>query len=224
MTEDPSHAPRAHDDSAPAIEALLAAIADVTKGNLRARVQLPDGSPERFKELGEGLNELITAWRASELRARKAKRSLEEKVATIEAQMLTIRELSTPILQIWRDVLLLPLVGGINETRRRDISSTLLARIAQQDTSHVIIDLTGVESVDESTASHLLRLVRLIKLLGARCVTTGVPPAVAEMFVDLGVDLGELETLQTLEKGLIECVRRGAQERSADLDDDLADV
>lgn len=190
----------------PVVEAMLTTIAEVVNGNLRARVHTPGGSPEPLKALGEGVNELIAAWRTSELRARKTKRALEEQVATVEAQALAIRELSTPILQIWRDVLLLPLIGRIDETRRSDITKELLARIAHTQTKQVIIDVTGIEFVDERTADHLLRLVRSARLLGARCVITGVNAAVAQTFVEMGADLSELETLRTLEKGLIDCV------------------
>jgi rsbT co-antagonist protein RsbR len=198
-----------YEDAVPVVEAMLAAIAEVVNGNLRVRVHTPEDSPDPLKALGEGLNEMIAAWRTSELRARKTKRSLEEKVATVEAQALTIRELSTPILQIWRDVLLLPLVGRIDETRRSDIANELLTQIAQTQTKQVIIDVTGIELVDEHTANHLLRLVRAAKLLGARCVVTGVNAAVAQTFVQMGADLSELETLRTLETGLIDCVGHG---------------
>jgi rsbT co-antagonist protein RsbR len=195
-----------YEDAAPVVEAMLAAIAEVVNGNLRARLQTPEDSPDLLKSLGEGVNKLIAAWRASELQARKTKRSLEAQVATVEAQALAIRELSTPILQIWRDVILLPLVGRIDETRSADISRELLAQIAQTQTNQVIIDVTGIEFVDERTADHLLRLVRSAKLLGARCVVTGVNAAVAQTFVQMGADLSGLRTLRTLENGLLDCV------------------
>jgi rsbT co-antagonist protein RsbR len=215
MTEDPSRVAGVSGDEAsttadeaPLIAAMVATVTEATRGNFRARVPLTGSSAGPLKALGEGINALISAWRASELEARKTKRALETKVATIEAQVLTIRELSTPILQIWRGVLLLPMIGQIDETRRSDISRELLTRLAQKETTQVIIDITGVTSVDESTANHLLRLVRASRLLGARCVITGVNPAVADTFVDIGVELGELETRQTLEKALAECMER----------------
>jgi rsbT co-antagonist protein RsbR len=189
-----------------AIAALLAAVGEAMRGNLRARVHIPEDAPEALKALGEGVERLVGAWRASEIQARKTKRALEEKVATVEAQAVAIRELSTPIMQIWRDVLLMPLVGGLDAKRSADVTSALLERLTETQSRQVIIDVTGVEFVDEQTAEHLVRLVRAAKLLGARCVVTGVSPAVACTLVTIGADLGALTTLRTLEKGLQACL------------------
>ena len=193
------------------IAEMLAAISEVADGNLRIRVPAAEDSPEPLKALAEGTNRLISAWRTSELRARKTKRALEEKVATVEAQAVAIRELSTPIMQIWRDVLLLPLVGGIDETRSAEITYELLDRVVKTRSSRVIVDITGVEQVDESTADHLLRLVRATKLVGARCVLTGMSPAVAQTLTGIGADLRELRTMRTLELGLLDCMADKAE-------------
>lgn len=194
--------------------AMAAVISEVTNGNLRARATVPEDAPTSAQALAEGINALILGWRNSELQARKMKRELEAKLVTIErAARVTIRELSTPIMQVWKGVLLLPLVGSFDEERSRDVSNELLQRLATTRSTHVIIDITGVEVVDTQTADSLVRLARSAKLLGADCIVTGVSPAVAQTLTALGTDLTELETRRTLAQGLVACIGTSPQER-----------
>jgi rsbT co-antagonist protein RsbR len=187
-------------------QAMMAAIAEVAGGNLRARVDVPEGAPATLVAFADGVNQLILAWRTAELTARRTKRALEEKIAMVEGQAVAIRELSSPILQVWRGVLLLPLVGGFDDSRSTETTETLLSAIADTGAQQVIIDVTGVDQVDEQTAGNLLRLVHAASLVGARCMVTGIGAAVALTFVSMGASLGGLETFRTLELGLRACL------------------
>jgi rsbT co-antagonist protein RsbR len=91
----------------------------------------------------------------------------------------------------------------------------LLAEVARGQARHVIVDLTGVEIVDTKTADHLIKLARKVELVGARCMLTGIRPAVAQTLVDIGVDFGGLTTLRSLKHGLREALRVDRQERDA---------
>jgi rsbT co-antagonist protein RsbR len=99
----------------------------------------------------------------------------------------------------------------------------LLAEVMRTQASFVIVDLTGVEIVDTKTADHLMKLVRKVEMVGARCVLTGIRPAVAETLVDIGVDLGRLSTLRNLKHGLREALRAARRSREGMRDLDLDD-
>ncbi len=131
---------------------------------------------------------------------------LEGKLHTIEEQAAAIRELSTPILEIWEDVVALPVVGFIDSSRCREIMTTLLEEVVARQTKCVIIDITGVEVVDTKTADYLLKVVRASSLLGVRCVLTGLRPTVAQTMVEIGADMGEVRTLRSLREGLKEAI------------------
>lgn len=135
------------------------------------------------------------------------RRSEQEKLDLIARQQQTIVTMATPIIQVWKGVLTLPIVGALDAARAADVMEQLLQRIVTTSAHAAIIDLTGVESVDESTADHLLRIVRAIKLLGAHAVITGIRPAVAQSIVALGVDLAALTPMANLEEGLKLCWR-----------------
>ncbi|NUP12053.1 MAG: STAS domain-containing protein [Polyangiaceae bacterium] len=201
---------RAHGESSSAVSAVVATVAEVIKGNLRARVDVGEGATESSKALASAVNQLIVAWRDSELRARKTKRALEEKVATVETQAVAIRELSTPVMAIWRDILLVPIVGSIDKRRGAEITTELLHQLSQSTAKQVIVDVTGVQLADEETADQLVQLVRSAALLGTRCVVTGMSPAVAQTFVAIGANLAELRTHRTLEMGLRDCINEAA--------------
>ncbi|MBU0494667.1 MAG: GAF domain-containing protein [Chloroflexi bacterium] len=121
-----------------------------------------------------------------------------------EAQRLaaTITELSTPVIQIWDQVLVLPLIGGIDQDRSRQIMETLLEGITQHQARVVIIDVTGVPIIDSWVANHLLHTAQATELLGARCVLTGISPDIAQSIVGLDLPLTKLTTLPNVQAGI----------------------
>lgn len=142
-------------------------------------------------------------------------RELEAKLVTIERQAAAIRELSTPVMEIWDDVLVLPIVGVVDTKRSMEIMNNLLERIVETQSRCVIIDVTGVEVVDTKTADYLLKVVRASNLLGTRCVLTGLSPAIAQTLVEIGADLTEVRTLRNLKAGLKDCLRFLRQARAS---------
>jgi rsbT co-antagonist protein RsbR len=133
-----------------------------------------------------------------ELRIRQA----EERAATISTQQQAIRELSTPVFEVWEGVVVLPLVGTIDTARAGQITTSLLDSIVRKQAAVVIIDITGVPLVDTTVANHLLNSVEASKLLGAEVVLTGVGPHIAQSLVSLGVDLSNVTTKGSLMAGL----------------------
>lgn len=130
------------------------------------------------------------------------RQSEQEKLALIAQQQQTIVTMSTPIIQVWRGVLSLPITGALDAERAAEIMEKLLQRIVEAGARAAIIDVTGVESVDAQTAEHLVRIARAIELLGARAVVTGIRPSVAQAIVAIGADLASLATVATMEEGL----------------------
>jgi rsbT co-antagonist protein RsbR len=169
---------------------------------------LEEGMRVFISELKSGHEAREQATQALEL----ARAELEQKLTLIEAQRQEIHALSTPILDVWDDVLAVPLVGVLDHERALEITEKLLQRMVDTGTRWTLLDLTGVEQVDEATADHLVKLARAVKLVGGRCVVTGVSPATADAFVSLGQGLGDLRCLPTLRDGLRHCLAsRGAK-------------
>jgi rsbT co-antagonist protein RsbR len=130
-----------------------------------------------------------------------------EKTLALERMRNAMQELSTPILEIWDDVLALPVIGVVDSRRSADMMERLLREVEHKQCRFVIIDITGVEVIDTATADHFLKIVSAVGILGARCVLTGARGAVAQTLASLGMDLGPLVTLRNLKHALRECLR-----------------
>lgn len=133
---------------------------------------------------------------------KRAQREAQERLAMIES-------LSSPILRVWDGVLALPLLGALSSERTTNLMDRLLTEIQRTQTKYAILDVTGVDVVDTHTADHLLKVARAVELLGARCIITGVQPAVAQTMVGLQADLSSIVTRATLRDGLKYCMTEG---------------
>ncbi|UQA59428.1 GAF domain-containing protein [Polyangium aurulentum] len=128
-----------------------------------------------------------------------ARRSQED---VIRAQSEAIAELSLPLIPITDDVLVMPLIGPIDERRAERVISALLAGIGARGAKAAILDVTGVPVVDAQVGGVILRAANAARLAGARVVVTGAKPAVARMLGDLGAWMGGVTTCSTLKSGI----------------------
>lgn len=133
---------------------------------------------------------------------------LEEKESTINAQQEELRETSTPITEIWDGVLTLPIIGTLDSSRTMIVMEALLNRIAAERASAVVMDVTGVRSIDSQVSHHLIQMVRAVQLMGADAILTGIRPEIARALTSLNIDLGNVTTRASLSDGLKEAFRR----------------
>jgi rsbT co-antagonist protein RsbR len=141
--------------------------------------------------------------------AKRRALELEEKLLIIEQQRSDMHSMSVPIIQVWDGVLALPVVGKLDQMRAADMTERVLDAVVQMAAREVIVDLTGVESVDEATADYLVRIMRAVKLLGSRSVLTGIRPSVAQTLVELGADLSATVTRSNLRDAIKAAMRAG---------------
>jgi rsbT co-antagonist protein RsbR len=123
---------------------------------------------------------------------------IEIREGVIERQQRELLELSTPVVELWQDIVALPLVGTLDSQRTQIVMETLLQKIVQTGAAIAIIDITGVPTVDTLVAQHLLKTVAATRLMGADCIISGIRPQIAQTIVHLGVNLGEVTTKASL--------------------------
>lgn len=116
----------------------------------------------------------------------------------ISRQQQELLELSTPVVQLWDDILALPMIGTLDSARTQVVMETLLQRIVETGSSVAILDITGVPTVDTLVAQHLLKTVAAARLMGADCIISGIRPQIAQTIVHLGVNLADVTTKATL--------------------------
>jgi rsbT co-antagonist protein RsbR len=130
-----------------------------------------------------------------------------ERERVIRQQQEAIRELSTPVLQIRERLLLLPIIGVIDTHRARLVTDSLLRSIRANRAKVIVMDVTGVATIDSRVANHLLQTVTAARLMGAHVIVTGLSSDVAQSLVSLGIELSKLNTVGDLQGGLEEAER-----------------
>jgi rsbT co-antagonist protein RsbR len=132
---------------------------------------------------------------------------VQERERVIRQQQEAIRELSTPVLQVRERLLILPIIGIVDSQRARQLTEQLLRGIRSNRAKVVVMDITGVPSVDSTVANHLVQTVEASRLLGATVIVTGLSPEIAQTLVTIGVDLAKMNTVGDLQGGIEEAER-----------------
>ena len=118
-------------------------------------------------------------------------------------QKETMAEMLTPVMILWKDILLLPVVGAVDSTRAQIIMETVLKRIRDTESKITLMDITGVPTVDSGVANHLVKITKAAKLMGCDCIVSGIAPAIAQTLVHLGIELRGVITTATLRDALL---------------------
>jgi rsbT co-antagonist protein RsbR len=126
-------------------------------------------------------------------------RSREEIIRQQRADML---ELSTPVIKVWDKILTLPIIGTLDSRRAQMMMEALLQKVVETGSTIAILDITGVRTMDTLVANHLIKTVTAARLMGARCILTGVSPAIAQTMVQLGIDLTQITTRAQMADGI----------------------
>ncbi len=158
----------------------------------------PDGTVRQFL----GYAQDITARRASDAERQR----LQEEI--IRVQQATVAELSTPLIPITDQIVVMPLIGALDTQRVQQVLETLLHGIEQSRAQVAILDITGVPVVDTQVANTLIQAAQAVNLLGARIILTGIRPEVAQTLVTLGVNLGSIVTRSSLQSGIAYATER----------------
>lgn len=129
----------------------------------------------------------------------------------IEAQQESLRELSTPLIPMNEQIVIMPLIGSLNHWRAQHMMQTLLSGIEKSQARIVILDITGVSSIDAQIAHDLITTAQAVRLMGAQIVLTGIRPDVAQTLVQLGITLHHIITHGTLQSGIAYAVKQQKQ-------------
>ncbi|WP_129630707.1 STAS domain-containing protein [Candidatus Oscillochloris fontis] len=156
----------------------------------------------RLSEANERANQARVA--ADQRAEALAQRNEELHALLVEnaAQRNAIRDLTVPLLPIADQVLVLPLVGTLDNERLGFIEERALKTIHERHVSTLIIDLTGITVVDTDVARRLIVLVNAVNLLGTQVLLAGIRSEVAQTLVELRIDFGRLTIVRDIHAAL----------------------
>ena len=151
----------------------------------------------RYQEDRELLDQVLDAYEpaANRIAVTVGVSFVEERERVIREQQAAIQELSTPVLQVRERLLILPIIGVLDSARARQLTEQLLGAIQSHRARVVVIDITGVATIDVTVANHLVQTVEASRLMGASAIITGLSSRIAQTLVDLGVDLSMMRTV-----------------------------
>jgi rsbT co-antagonist protein RsbR len=165
---------------------------------------------EKYREDFDLLNQVLDAYEpaANRIANTVAVSFVEERERVIREQQDALLELSTPVLQVRERLLILPIIGVLDETRARQLTEQLLHGIRAHRAKLVVIDVTGVPNMDEAVANSLVDTVTASRLMGADVIITGLSSEIAQTLVTIGVDLSKMHTVGDLQGGIEEAERQ----------------
>ncbi len=186
---------------------ILMVLSNVGYGDYESRLDLEGIEEEHpLYSLYCGINEMLGSLASEQARRESYQRELEEKLETIERQRVAIRELTTPIIEVWDSVLCLPIVGVLDTVRSTEMTTALLQAVVEKEARFAIVDITGIDVMDTGTAEHFVRMARSVSLLGAECSLTGMNPHIAQTVAHMGIELSGIRTYRSLRDALQQTV------------------
>ena len=164
---------------------------------------------EKYRDDFDLLNRVLDAYEpaANRIANTVAVSFVEQRERVIREQADALRELSTPVLQVRERLLILPIIGVLDNARAHQLTDQLLRAIRRHRALVVVIDITGVADVDEPVANHLVQTVDASRLMGASVIITGLSSEIAQTLVTIGVDLSKISTVGDLQGGIEEAER-----------------
>jgi len=182
-------------------------LSSVAAGDMEARIN--SEVEDDFTGVEEAIDLLINDLTDELQQREKTQKELEERLATIQEQQKTILqqqedllELSSPVIKVWDNVVVLPVIGTLDSRRTQIMMENLLQKIVDTSCTIAILDITGVPTIDTQVANHLIKTVTAARLLGAECIVSGISPAIAQTIVHLGIDLSSIQTRATLQESM----------------------
>ena len=165
---------------------------------------------EKYQVDRELLNRVLDAYEpaANRIAVTVSVSFVLERERIIRQQQLAIRELSTPVLKVRDQLLILPIIGALDAARARQLTEQLLNGIRENRAKVVVIDITGVPAIDMQVASHLVQAVRASGLMGAKVIITGLSAEIAQTLVNIGLDLSMMQSVGDLQGGIEEAERQ----------------
>lgn len=198
------------------IDSLVQATDAVAGGDLHPiEVEREDELGQLTRSFNAMTKALAISQTENEQHANHLLRAVTELERSLEKQKNlwnTLQEVSSPIIPVLEGTLVMPLVGNLNKARVERSAWIVLTRIEQEHTRLLLLDVTGVASVDEASAQELMRMAQAVKLLGCRVMLVGISSQLAETLVGIGAEIRGIQTATTLQAAMERLMNRSLRQ------------
>jgi anti-anti-sigma regulatory factor/HAMP domain-containing protein len=148
--------------------------------------------------LARAFRQMVSNLRTQQAAVEQRTHDLQLSLDAQQQLVATVQQLSVPLLPVLQGVVVLPVVGHVDQRRAQAIMETLLHGVAKQGATVTILDITGIASVDTHVVELLLQATQAIELLGATPMLAGISAEMAQHLVAQGTNLGRVRTYRDL--------------------------
>jgi rsbT co-antagonist protein RsbR len=160
----------------------------IAEGRLDQQIAVT--SRDEIGELQRAFNTMIDKLHQQRTALETRSADLASSLETQQQLLATVQQLSAPLLPLWDDLLVLPIVGYVDSQRAAAMLDTLLYGISQRSARSVILDVTGLVALDSAALHFLQQAIQSARLLGAQVALAGLGAATAQAIVEQGLDFG----------------------------------
>jgi anti-anti-sigma factor len=153
------------------------------------------------------MNERLQVELVQREQAELGRASLQQQM--FEAQRARLAELSTPLIPITDEIMVMPLIGTMDAERAKQVLDVALEGAHRHGARLVILDITGMRHIDTHVVGMLVSTANALRLLGTEAVLSGVRAEVAHAMVRLETDLGAIKTKGTLQAAITYALTTG---------------
>lgn len=125
-----------------------------------------------------------------------------QRAVQVQRQDALIEQLSTPMIEVWDRVVVLPLTGQLRDADWIHLTERSLAYVQEQRTRCLLLDVTGIETDESGLGLRILRLIRSAGLLGCATILCGVRPDLARSLVQRGEHVQDIRVAPTVHAAL----------------------
>lgn len=111
-------------------------------------------------------------------------------------------KLSAPIVPVKDGIVVIPLIGFIDDERTNHIIENVLPKLTETGVSHVITDYSGVLLINEKMYKSLYQIGTMLRIMGIQVIYAGLRPDLAQTIVNSGIDRSMIKSYATVKQAL----------------------
>ncbi|KPL85201.1 STAS domain-containing protein [Herpetosiphon geysericola] len=191
---------------------LQSVIVDRFGSNLRTTLHEALDREASLSQLRDSLettvNERTTSLRLALSELEQRELALQHTLDTLQHSKQIFTQLSAPALPILPRILVIPLVGEVSGERAEAFAENIFNAIEANKAHTIILDVTGVTTIDTFIGKALLHIASTVRFLEVRTILVGLRPEVAETLIALHIKFPSIQTFANLEQAVLSLINQ----------------
>ncbi|WP_456274823.1 STAS domain-containing protein [Bacillus sp. AK031] len=132
----------------------------------------------------------------------KAMAKLLGNILDLEKRSMQVQLLSVPLVPIYDNMAVLPVIGEVDSERSTRIMDHTLREAAKGEMDYIIFDLSGLAQIESESVENLMKIADSLKLVGVTMIFTGIRPDLVKKAVQLRSDFSDIKIESNLKQAI----------------------